>query len=75
MKVFCRDIIFLGRDRVGQGKEKFFRDRAILCRDIVGHAMKFLCHDRGFLGRDKASHDIDEAMRARKAMPGTHDKP
>ena len=34
----------LGRDRIGQGKEKLCRDRA------------FLCCDKGLPGRDKAGH-------------------
>ena len=30
----------LGRDRVGQGKEKLCHDKAILCRDRVGQNME-----------------------------------
>ena len=50
---FCRDRMFLCRDRVWPNREVLCYDREILCRDIVCQAGKIFYRDKVFLSCDK----------------------
>ena len=62
----------MDHDKVGQGMEKLFRDRAILCRDRVGQGRDKFCRDRRFLGRNRAGHEIGALLPT--IEPGTQDR-